>query len=114
MEPLVAGDLVVSPFPNSGSASFKPRPCVVLATWRTDTREDALVCMITTRDTGDPYAIKITSDDIVGGVLKQESFVRPTYMYGGPQSLLKKIGRVRPELMRRIVGAISDVLPPVG
>jgi len=48
----VAGDVVVVPFPFTDLASSKVRPAVVLAT---STRDDILLCQITSKDTGHPH-----------------------------------------------------------
>ena len=52
MARFVAGDVVVVPFPFTDLASSKVRPAVVLAT---STRDDILLCQVTSKDTGHPH-----------------------------------------------------------
>ena len=63
MARLVAGDVVVVPFPFTDLASSKVRPALVLAT---STRDDILLCQITSKAGGHPEAVAVKTTDFVG------------------------------------------------
>ncbi len=63
MARLVAGDVAVVPFPFTDLASSKVRPAVVLVAL---TRDDILLCQITSKAGGHREAVAINGTDFVG------------------------------------------------
>ena len=78
MAGFVKGDVVVVPFPFSDLTKSKRRPALVITPLPGD---DVILCQITSRATGDSYAIPIDQGDFAGGGLNLASNVRPNRLF---------------------------------
>lgn len=88
MARFVAGDVVVVPFPFTDLASSKVRPAVVLAT---STRNDILLCQITSRDTGHPEAIAVKMTDFSSAEkLPRDSYALPHRLVTANESCVRR------------------------
>lgn len=103
---LVTGDLVAGFFPFSEAQEFKRRPCVVLATWRSGPSTDVLVCMATTKNARDPFAIPFTQEDLAWGDLPHPGLIRPSYLFSANEDMFERKGHVQPSLLRTIHKAV--------
>jgi mRNA interferase MazF len=84
----VAGDVVVVPFPFTDLASSKVRPAVVLAT---STRNDILLCQITSRDTGHPEAVAVKMTDFASAEkLPRDSYALPHRLVTANESCVRR------------------------
>ena len=63
----IKGDVVVTPFPFSDSTASKKRPALVVADL---TGDDIIICLITSQNAKDNYAISLASDNLANGQLK--------------------------------------------
>ena len=101
MARFVAGDVVVVPFPFTDLASSKVRPAVVLAT---STRDDILLCQITSKDTGHPEAVAIKMGDFAGAdQLPRDSFALPHRLVTANESCVRrKAGRLQDAKLHEI------------
>lgn len=109
MGQFVKGDVVVIPFPFSDLSASKRRPALVLVDLPGD---DVILCQITSRAVGNPYAIPITSSDFTTGGLNQDSNVRPDRLFTADSHLIAyRAGRLIPvtvdEIVRKVVALIS-------
>jgi len=88
MAAFVKGDVVVVPFPFSDSTSAKRRPALVIAEL---TRNDLILCLITSQTTNDSYTTLIESDDFETGSLNKTSYVKSNRVFtANEQTLLIK------------------------
>jgi len=63
----IKGDVVVTPFPFSDLTANKKRPALVIADL---TGDDIIICLITSQNAKDNYAISLASDNLANGQLK--------------------------------------------
>lgn len=103
-----AGDIVVLPFPFSDLSESKIRPAVVLAQAN---KNDWIMCQITSNPYGDAQAIIIEQTDFKTGMLRLQSYARPSKLFTANQRLMIAIeGTLKPEKLRQIRQAIVDIL----
>lgn len=103
-----AGDIVVLPFPFSDLSDNKIRPAVVLARAN---KSDWILCQITSNPYGDAQAIVIELTDFKSGMLKLQSYARPSKLFTANESLIVAIeGTLKPEKLTEIPEAIIDIL----
>jgi mRNA interferase MazF len=97
----VAGDVVVVPFPFTDLASSKVRPAVVLAT---STRDDILLCQITSKNTGHPEAVPLRMTDFASAEqLPRDSFALPHRLVTANESCVRrKAGHLQDAKLRQI------------
>jgi mRNA interferase MazF len=108
MERFVKGDVVIIPFPFSDLSGSKRRPALVIADLRGD---DILLCQITSRQSGDSFAVVLRSMDFVSGSLPANSFIRPLRIFTADKNIiLRKAGKITPELMTKAIDRIISIL----
>ncbi len=73
----IKGD-VVTPFSFSDLTANKKRPALVVADL---TGDDIIICLITSQNAKDNYAISLASDNLANGQLKQNSNIRPNKLF---------------------------------
>lgn len=89
----VKGDVVVTPFPFSDLTSNKKRPALVIAKLSGD---DLIICLITSQNARDSYAIPLTNQDFAGGSLKRTSNARPNRLFTADSNIISyKIGTLK-------------------
>lgn len=81
----VVGDVVIVPFPFSDLSASKRRPAMVVAGLGGD---DAILCMVTCKLHGDPFAIRLSQEDFVSGSLPVDSVIRPTRLFTADLSIV--------------------------
>ena len=102
MERLVAGDIVVVPFPFTNLERAKRRPAFVFATLADG---DYIFCQITSRAW--PQSISMRMSDVSEGMLPHDSRVRPEKLFTGHQTLvLSRVGHVKSAIQQRIHGRL--------
>lgn len=110
MGSLVAGDVVVAPFPFSDLSAAKKRPALVVATLAGD---DVVLCQITSKSVSDDYAVSLTDDDFETGGLRQPSNIRPNRLFTADTKIIlyragtisvAKLSDVRAKLMMILAG----------
>ncbi len=101
MARLVAGDVVVVPFPFTDLASSKVRPALVLAA---STRDDILLCQITSKAGGHPEAVAIKGTDFVGiERLPRDSYALPHRLVTANESCVRRTaGRLQDAKLQEI------------
>lgn len=112
MGAFAVGDIVTLPFPFSGEANSKIRPCLILALWPFGNTTDYLVSMITSKGGTDPNAIPLPGTGIIGDALEYPSAIRSTYLFACSELLIKrKIGLCDPALLSQVSNCIKKALP---
>lgn len=110
MGSLVAGDVVVAPFPFSDLSAAKKRPALVVAAL---TGDDVVLCQITSQSVRDDYALALVDDDFDNGGLRQSSNIRPNRLFTADTKIIlyragkisnAKMGDVRDKLMMILAG----------
>jgi mRNA interferase MazF len=105
----VKGDVVVLPFPFSDLSASKRRPALVVASLKT--HDDVILCMITSKKTGDNSAVAVTDADFEKGGLRQDSNVRPNRLFTAESSIiLSTAGRLSRVKIDEVVQAIIHIL----
>jgi mRNA interferase MazF len=102
------GSVVLIPFPFSDLSASKLRPAVAVAD---ALRGDWVLCQITSNPYGDRAAIMLSESDFAVGSLRRESVARPGKLFTASETLIvREIGRLRTESIRRIINAIVHML----
>lgn len=103
------GDVVVAEFFFTDMSRSKKRPALILADFLGD---DYFLCSITaTRRTGDPFQIPPGKDELIGGSLNRDGYIRPSLMMTVHEGLIyNKIGSVPEYKMRRVRETIINII----
>lgn len=106
----IKGDVVVLPFPFSDLTANKKRPALVVANLSGD---DIIVCLITSQNTKDSYAISLSNSELASGNLKQISNIRPNRLFTADSNIvLYRIGTLEKkkseEVTKKIIGIFSN------
>jgi len=105
---IVRGDVVVVPFPFSDLTQAKRRPALVVAS---ASRDDLILCQITSRTVRDGYALRLNDSDFTDGGLKQPSNIRPNRIFTADKRLiLYRAGRLAQEKSHETTEAIVRIL----
>ena len=104
----VKGDVIVLNYPFSDFSKLKRRPAVVLAN---SGDEDLLVCLITSQQKRDEYAVSIESGDFAIGSLNYPSIARPNRVATAERAIvLYRVGRLGAEKTEEIVNSLIRLL----
>ncbi|MDP2666782.1 MAG: type II toxin-antitoxin system PemK/MazF family toxin [Candidatus Diapherotrites archaeon] len=107
METFVVGDVVVVPFPYSNFKEFKRRPAVVLTM---PMGKDFILCQITGRSQRDSFVIPLMDEDIEGGQLQLESYIRPNKLSTMEVGLIEyKIGALTLDKRKSLLKVIRGL-----
>ena len=102
------GLVVLVPFPFSDLSQAKLRPAVVLAD---ASRDDWILCQVTSNSYGDPQAITIADSDFRTGSLRVTSYARPGKLFTVNSSLMvTQVGSLKDEAVKSIVEAVINIL----
>ena|SRR5579859_5507023 len=108
MGKFVKGDVVVVPFPFSDLSASKHRPAFVVTAL---TGDDIILCQITSRATGDTYAIHLGTNDFVEGNLNQESNIRPNRLFTADSKIIRyKAGALKQAKIREVIERIIQII----
>lgn len=103
----IKGDVVVTPFPFSDLTANKKRPALVVADL---TGDDIIICLITSQNAKDNYAISLASDDLANGQLKQISNIRPNRLFTiDAKIILYRIGTLKKEKTEQVSQKIIEI-----
>ncbi len=102
------GLVVLVPFPFSDLSQAKLRPAVVLAD---ASRDDWILCQVTSNPYSDPQAITIADADFYTGSLRVTSFARPGKLFTANSSLMvTQVGSLKDEAVKSVVEAVINIL----
>ena len=91
MATFVKGDVVVVPFPFSDLTNAKRRPALVLAEL---TKNDFILCLITSQTTNDSYTTLIETSDFETGSLNKPSYAKSNRIFVSPIRGLASLMRI--------------------
>jgi mRNA interferase MazF len=102
----IKGD-VVTPFSFSDLTANKKRPALVVADL---TGDDIIICLITSQNAKDNYAISLASDNLANGQLKQNSNIRPNRLFTiDAKIILYRIGTLKKEKTEKVTEKIIEI-----
>ncbi len=103
----IKGDVVVMPFPFSDLTANKKRPALVIADL---TGDDIIICLITSQNAKDNYAISLASNDLANGQLRQDSNIRPNRLFTiDAKIVLYRIGTLKREKTEKVTEKIIEI-----
>jgi mRNA interferase MazF len=108
------GDIVLVPVPFTDLTSQKRRPVIVVSNDAYHRfAADVVVVAMTSNPTIVPYSLRITSDDLVEGTLNRPGTVRADKIYTLAKTIvIKRFGRVSPQVVERIRQLMADLTSP--
>jgi mRNA interferase MazF len=96
------------PFSDLSSAKLRPALCLAQAS-----REDWILCQITSNAYGDPDAEPLDAADFATGGLLIASFARPGKLFTAHQSLISRsVGVLTAASFQRVLEAVIQILRP--
>ncbi|MBW4549810.1 MAG: type II toxin-antitoxin system PemK/MazF family toxin [Aphanocapsa sp. GSE-SYN-MK-11-07L] len=108
MATFVKGDIVVVPFPFSDLTNAKRRPALVVATL---TRNDLILCLITSQTTNDQYAVAISNNDFETGSLNRNSYVKSNRLFTANEQIIAyKVGNLTTDKINEVITKIIEIL----
>ncbi len=103
----IKGDVVVTPFPFSDLTANKKRPALVIADL---TGDDIIICLITSQNAKDNYAISLASNDLANGQLRQDSNIRPNRLFTiDAKIILYRIDTLKKEKTEKVMEKIIEI-----
>jgi mRNA-degrading endonuclease toxin of MazEF toxin-antitoxin module len=103
----IKGDVVVTPFPFSDLTANKKRPALVVANLKGD---DIVICLITSQNAKDEYAITLSNDDFASGSLKKDSNIRPNRVFTADAGIiLYRIGTLEKKKSDEVTAKIIEI-----
>ncbi len=105
------GDVVLVPVPFTDLSSQKRRPVIVVSSDAYHrVAADVIVVAMTSNPAVVPYSFRIRSADLVEGSLNRPGTVRVDKIYTLAKTIIvKKFGKVSPQVLERIRRMIADV-----
>ena len=101
MATFIRGDVVVLPFPFADNSGYKRRPALVLSAF---SAQELIVCAITSQTVRDDYCIPLTPDDFESGSIKNDSYVRPNYVFTVRAAVIAyRAGKIKTEKRDEVV-----------
>ena len=108
MAAFVKGDVVVLPFPFSDLTNAKKRPALVLAVL---TRNDFILCLMTSQTANDTYTTLIESSDFETGSLNKTSYAKSNRVFTANEQLIAyKAGKLTPEKTSEVIAKLIAIL----
>jgi mRNA interferase MazF len=109
MERFQQGSVVIAECIFTDASQTKNRPAIVIANLRD---EDYIMCSVTSRcRQNDPYQIELKKDEIIGGDLRHDSFIRPNLIMTVNQSLICwKVGDLSNHKLKRAIDKIISII----
>ena len=108
MGAFAAGAVVLVPFPFSDLSRSKLRPAVALAGI---SRDDWVLCQVTSNPFGDERAITLTDDSFAEGSLEVVSYARPGKLFTANTGLIsEQAGILKAEAFNLLIDAVVRLL----
>jgi len=103
------GDIVLIPFPYSDLTISKKRPALIISNEKTNSMEDKICCLITTKPHKDD--LPILSSSFEKGNLPFKSFVKPHRIFTLNEGIIiKRLCRINSDFHRKVIGRLNEYL----
>lgn len=107
MEKFIAGNVVVVKFPFSDLSNSKLRPALVLADWG---GEDIILCQITSKNKSKPFTVSLKKEDMVGGSLPLNSFIKVNKLFTADKSIIERtVGVILEPVMKEVEKVVVNL-----
>jgi len=107
MERLVAGDIIVVPFPFTDLSDSRRRPALVLSNLEGD---DVVICEITTVMRKDSYFVSLENKDLESGKLKTPSIIRLNRIVTIHKNrILYTFGKIKDSKLQEVLAKVKIV-----
>lgn len=105
-------DILLIPFPYTDFSEFKNRPTLVVSNDDINLKTDDIVCCaITSQPNKSPYHVMLTSDDMIEGDLRYDSWVICDKIATIEQDrIAKRFGKINNNKYNQIVETINKVI----
>ena len=108
MAAFTKGDVVIVPFPFSDLSNAKRRPALVVATL---TRQNLILCMITSKSSNDQYVTAISNSDFLSGTLDRDSYVKANRVFTANETIIVyKAGTLVPGKVDKVIADLIAIL----
>jgi mRNA interferase MazF len=108
------GDIVLVPVPFTDLSSQKRRPVIVISNDAYNRQSaDVVIVAMTSNPAQSSFSFQVTAQDLVEGALNRPGTVRMDKIYTLAQSIVvKKFGRVSPQVVRRMRQVLETITAP--
>jgi mRNA interferase MazF len=108
MAAFVKVDIVVVPFPFSDLTNTKRRPALVIAQL---TKNDLILCLITSQYTSDNYTTQIEDNDFETGSLNKTSYIKSNRVFTANERIIAyKVGQLTEEKINEVIAKLIAIL----
>jgi mRNA interferase MazF len=104
-------DIVLVPFPYSDLSSAKRRPVLIISNDSyNESKEDVVVCILTSNTFSDEYSIPITNDSLEYGLLPEPSVIKAAKLFTIHQmKIVKKFSILNTETFKSINSILIEL-----
>lgn len=104
----IKGDVIVVLFPFSDLSDAKKRPALVIGQV---SRDDLIVCQITTQVVEDGYSIELSNNDFTRGKLPKFSYIRPNRLFTVAANIIeRRAGSLKQTKIDEVVSKIIEII----
>ncbi len=104
------GDIVIVRVPFSNLEGNKDRPLLIISSNEYNSKMNDVIGVKITSIKHE-YQIKLTQKDLIEGKLKKNSYIEYGFVITIDKELIAmKIGKVKPELLSKVLDGVSEVL----
>jgi len=106
------GEVILVPFPYSDLSSVKKRPVLIVSNNQYNNNfDDVIVCVITSSRYKDSYSIPLLNNDLVLGILPEESIVKVHKLFSISKSMIiKRFSIVNPEYYLKVESILNSLV----
>lgn len=102
------GDVIIASLSYSDFSDGKRRPALIVAA---PAGLDPVLCLITSKERGDGFDVRITKPDFASGGLSIDSNVRPCHLFTlDPKMIDYTAGRLKPEKVKEVTTKLVEML----
>lgn len=104
-------DIVLVPFPYSDLSSYKRRPVLIISNDSyNESKEDVVVCILTSNTFSDEYSISITNDSLEYGLLPEPSVIKASKLFTIHQTkIIKKFSILNIQMFESINSVLTKL-----
>lgn len=100
--------VVIINFPFSDLSNSKRRPALVIADWQSN---DVILCQITSIAHKDEFAVELTDNNFISGLLVKKSYIRPNKLFtADKRTFINHAGNISLDKVKEVIDTINKVL----